>query len=119
MKLPSDILLKITANLSTEKEKIEKALKNLKRDDPFLDPERANDNADSGTDAFEESEHLRIEAQEEAVQAQLTAINAALVRMAKGTFGTCSSCGKLIDPDRLLTMPTATVCISCEKKSES
>jgi RNA polymerase-binding transcription factor DksA len=119
MNIPDTTLSKIKESLSSEKVQIEKALKNLKRDDPFSDPGRINDNADPGTDAFEDSEHLRIEVQEEAVQAQLAAINAALDRIAGGTYGTCSSCGKPIDPDRLLAMPTATVCISCEKKSES
>ena len=119
MTISDDILKKITTNLTEEKAKIEKTLKNLDRDDPFSNPDRVNDNADSGTDALEESEHIRIEVQEEAMQAQLVAINEALKRIADDTYGTCTSCGKLIDSDRLLTMPTATVCISCEKKSES
>lgn len=117
MTISPDTLGKITTQLSEEKKKIEKTLKNLKRDDPFSDPGRAN--ADSGTDAFEENEHLRIEAQEEAMQTQLLAINEALGRIVSKTYGICSSCGQAIDVERLLAIPTATVCISCEKKSQS
>jgi DnaK suppressor protein len=119
MTVPSLILEKITGVLSAEKAQIEKALKNLKRDDPFSDPGRVNDNADSGTDAYEESEHLRIEAQEEALKTQLSAINTVEKMIADGTYGICISCGKPIDTDRLAAMPTALVCISCEKKNKS
>lgn len=117
MTISSIVLSTIKEKLSTEKAHIEKALKNLDRDDPFSDPERTNDNADSGTDAFEESEHMRIEAQEDALKSQLAAIIAAESRIASGTYGVCASCGKDIDPERLAAMPTATVCISCEKQN--
>ena len=117
MTISTSTFEKIKESLAREKTQIENALRNLKRDDPFLDPERTNDSADSGTDAFEDSEHLRIETQEKAMETQLSAIQAAEQRIANNTYGTCLSCGQPIDVERLIAMPTASVCISCEKKS--
>ena len=48
------------------------------------------------------------EAQEELVQ-----IDAALQRVADGTYGLCSACGEQIDSRRLEANPSATECISC------
>jgi DnaK suppressor protein len=46
-------------------------------------------------------------------------IDAALVRIADGTYGFCTSCKDLIDTDRLAILPTAILCLSCEQKKKS
>jgi RNA polymerase-binding transcription factor DksA len=46
------------------------------------------------------------------------AINLALKRLEEGTFGTCTSCGKMIAAARLEAMPYATKCIECKRLEE-
>ena len=47
------------------------------------------------------------------LQEALTQVEAALVRMDEGTYGTCTRCGKQISPARLEAMPSVTRCIDC------
>ena len=46
---------------------------------------------------------------------QLADIDAALARLANGTYGRCESCGRRIDPDRLAALPWAALCIACQR----
>jgi RNA polymerase-binding protein DksA len=48
----------------------------------------------------------------------LNEIDAALVRVDEGTFGTCKACGNPIDPERLEALPWATLCIEDKRKQE-
>jgi len=49
---------------------------------------------------------------------QLQAIDAALQRIAEGTYGTCRDCGQPIPIERLEALPAATRCITCERRHE-
>jgi DnaK suppressor protein len=49
----------------------------------------------------------------------LQAIEEALVRMEKGTFGICRDCGEPISLARLEAIPWTRVCISCKQKQNS
>ena len=49
----------------------------------------------------------------------LQAIEEALVRMEKGTYGVCRDCGDPIAPARLEAIPWTRVCISCKQKQNS
>ncbi|PWJ22361.1 TraR/DksA family transcriptional regulator [Jannaschia seohaensis] len=44
---------------------------------------------------------------------ELRAIDAALARIADGTYGTCAKCGGEITPERLEAVPTAVFCRTC------
>lgn len=114
--IPSTKLQIISESLKKEKTRIGKTLADFHRDDPFSSPDRVNDNAAPDTDAFEENEHMRIEAQEEELTTQLTSIESALEQIEQGSYGICTSCGRAIDEARLLAIPTTTLCIDCEKK---
>jgi DnaK suppressor protein len=46
----------------------------------------------------------------------LQAIEEALYRMEKGTYGICRDCGERIAPARLEAIPWTRVCISCKQK---
>ena len=48
------------------------------------------------------------------VLADLTDVDAALVRMREGTYGDCLDCGITIAPARLKAYPTARRCIKCQ-----
>jgi DnaK suppressor protein len=45
---------------------------------------------------------------------QLALVNAALGRLADGTFGACLRCGQPIAPERLEALPWAAHCIACQ-----
>ena len=45
-------------------------------------------------------------------------INSALIRINKGTYGTCSDCGGSIDFERLGAYPTASRCVRCQETYE-
>jgi len=49
----------------------------------------------------------------------LQAIEEALYRMEKGTYGVCRDCGDPIAPARLEAIPWTRVCISCKQKQNS
>lgn len=50
---------------------------------------------------------------------ELSAIDAALARIAAGTFGQCVDCGTDIAPQRLQAAPEAARCIACQERAEN
>ena len=48
--------------------------------------------------------------------AELTAIERALVRIDNDEYGVCESCGKRIPVARLRVRPTATMCVECASR---
>jgi DnaK suppressor protein len=44
---------------------------------------------------------------------QLAAVDAALLRVAEGTYGVCTVCGRQIAGERLEAIPWAATCVSC------
>jgi DnaK suppressor protein len=49
----------------------------------------------------------------------LTAIEEALARIDKGSYGLCRDCGEPIAPARLRAIPWTRVCISCKEKQSA
>ena len=49
----------------------------------------------------------------------LQAIEEAVYRMEKGTYGVCRDCGEPIAPARLNAIPWTRVCITCKEKQNS
>jgi RNA polymerase-binding protein DksA len=49
---------------------------------------------------------------------ELQDIEAALARIADGSYGLCSDCGGEIGPARLKAYPTAERCLPCQEKNE-
>ena len=78
------------------------ASKDTNADDEH-DPEGA-------TIAFERSQVGALVRQAEA---HLAEIDAALVRVADGTYGVCAACGRPIPEERLAVRPAATTCVGC------
>ena len=50
---------------------------------------------------------------------ELAEVEAALARMADGTYGECSDCGMPIPAARLEAYPTARRCVACQEAAES
>jgi len=49
----------------------------------------------------------------------LQAIEEALWRIEKGTYGVCRDCGEMIAPARLNAIPWTRVCIACKEKQNA
>jgi len=47
------------------------------------------------------------------------AIDEALQRLDKGTYGICRDCGEPIAPARLAAIPWTRVCITCKEKQKA
>lgn len=50
---------------------------------------------------------------DDVLRGEITQLRMALFRIEKGTYGTCSECGKQISLKRLEARPIATRCIDC------
>jgi len=50
---------------------------------------------------------------------ELVAVRAALARLADGSYGECTGCGKRIAPARLEAQPAAARCIQCQTAAEA
>ena len=113
---PKKLLEPIRDFLSREEKKLEKRKKVLEKEDPFEDTRRLTDNAASDADAAEQSGHERVTALKRGVDRKLIQVKKALSRIKIGKYGTCEKCGRMIDTDRLMIYPEATICVQCKKK---
>lgn len=91
-------------------------LADLRRDFAQIVDASADSNADDEHDpegstiAFERSQ---VGALIEQTERHLAEIDAALARLAEGTYGLCEGCGTVIAPGRLEARPVARTCIDC------
>jgi len=118
VKFPSHVLSQIKSYLEARRRDLEARLAQLKREDPFEDKTRLLDRASDDTEAQSKAGHERVEALQYQLNLALVQTRKALTKIKIGKYGICESCGKMIDTDRLAAMPTATLCMSCEKKRE-
>ena len=70
--------------------------------------------ADAGSDQQEMEKNYYMMDRENSF---LQYLNRALVMIEDGTFGKCSSCGNLIDKERLIEVPHTTSCFNCKSNS--
>ena len=70
--------------------------------------------ADAGSDQQEMEKNYYMMDRENSF---LQYLNRALVMIEEGTFGKCTSCGNLIDKERLIEVPHTTSCFDCKSKS--
>jgi RNA polymerase-binding protein DksA len=69
--------------------------------------------ADGGAATAERTEVLGLV---ETLKHRLDDIDAALSKIAEGTYGTCEVCGEDIGQDRMEFRPTSTRCVDCKNK---
>jgi DnaK suppressor protein len=50
--------------------------------------------------------------------AELRAVQHALDRVKRGTYGICAGCGEPINPQRLKALPHAVLCVECQARGE-
>jgi DnaK suppressor protein len=71
--------------------------------------------ADDATEVFTRERNLALRSNAEDLLAQ---VDAALDRLAEGSYGTCARCGQEIATERLEALPYAIYCISCQSQVE-
>ena len=114
--LTKKLLKDLQEALETEVKNLQKQIEELKKNDPFSDPDHATDNAAVDTDVREQVGHETIEAEIKDLQKKLTDINLALNKMRKGRYGFCERCGLAIPIARLKLLPEARYDVECEQK---
>ena len=68
--------------------------------------------AAAATHVFEQQRDLALR---DRARAQLEQVGDALERLRNGAYGRCRSCGRPIDPERLVAIPWTPVCIDCAR----
>ncbi len=103
--------------LKRQKE-VEKEIKELEKGDPLTLSEGAvAESSEPGTDSWLADTHSRAVAVKQNLERMLVHIKKSLEALRKGRYGSCESCGKQIEEERLKAMPTATLCVACSKKA--
>lgn len=113
---PAEVLEPIKDHLLKKLLQLKQRQADLVKEDPFKDEDRLNDNAAVDGEALEQFGHARIEAMQGEITEAIESINLALDKIKQGTYGTCESCAKMIDTDRLAIDPAARLCVSCQQK---
>ena len=101
--------------LEEERRRSLNQIEELKKDDPFANPDHVADNAAVDTDVREQVGHATIEAQVKDMQKRVEEIDNALKKINKNQYGYCERCKKPIPQARLRLIPEASFCIDCEK----
>src|SRR5438046_754552 len=109
--------------LLEERERVQKALANLRDDHPGSLDEEVEEIAATSDNHLAETATATLDREidytlEENSGQVLTEIDAALQRIEDGTYGTCTNCGGEIAPERLEAYPWASLCIDCKRQSE-
>jgi len=68
--------------------------------------------AAAASQVFEQQRDLALR---EHTRTAVAAVDAALARLEAGTYGACTACGRAIAPERLEALPSAALCIDCQR----
>ena len=115
---PAKLLAPVSNFLRDRLQILEKRKKEIDEEDPFKDTARLMDNASPDTDAAEQFGHAKISAIKEQLDRRIIQTRKALTRVKIGKYGICEDCGKMIDTDRLMAYPEATLCLEDQQRRE-
>src|SRR3989344_2754753 len=115
---PKNLLAPVRNFLVIQLENLKKRKKEIETEDPFSQERRVTDNAAPDTEADEQFGHARTSAIRQQIIRNIIQTRKALSRVKIGKFGICENCGRMIDTDRLMIYPEATICVNCERKRE-
>jgi len=117
--IPKDLLSRLKEALVKKYKGLATQKKLLDEEDPYLQPNRAEGNADDMDEAhLEDNQKNIIDAQKSIIREVSGSIKKALRRMQKGDYGVCEKCGSAIDSARLKAYPEASTCSDCARKQE-
>lgn len=115
---PKKLLAPVATFLQERVSNLEKRKKEVEKSDPFKNSDRANDNASPDADAEEQFGHARSSAIKMELDRKLIQTKKALARIKLGNYGICEDCGEMIDTERLMIYPEATLCAKDSAKRE-
>lgn len=118
VKYPAKLLKPVGDFLQDKLKMLEKRKREVEEEDPFADPGRISNNASPDTDAAEQFGHARTAAIKDQLDRKIIQTRKALSRIRVGTYGVCEVCGKMIDTDRLMIYPEATLCAKDSARQE-
>jgi len=108
-----DVITAQQRKLEDEKARLETELQRIARKDPSSEDYHAVfEQVGRGQDenASEEEQYEAARSVEQSLEVQLRDVNAALARIASGTYGLCGTCRAPIDQQRLEALPSARFC---------
>jgi RNA polymerase-binding protein DksA len=111
------------AQLLKERERVQSAIAHLRSDHPGSLDEEVEEIAATSDNHLGETATATLNREIDSTLGEnseqvLGEIDAALARIADGTYGTCRVCGKEIAPERLEAHPWASLCIDDARKAE-
>lgn len=115
--LPQKTLSKIKRVLLRQQKQIRQQLDTIEKNDPVTSTVLAPEAGESGTDSWLAETHGRLIAVKDNLLRLSGNVTRSLLKLKRGTYGKCENCKKPIEPARLEAMPTATLCLSCSKKT--
>lgn len=118
LRFPSKLLSPVKHFLWEKLRLLKTRKKEIVSEDPFADATRLTDNASPDADAAEQFGHAKATAIKEQIDRAIIQTRKALTRIKFGRYGICEDCGRMIDTDRLMVYPEATLCADCQKKRE-
>ena len=114
-------MMEIAIDLESIKQTLEEQRQNLAA---FVDKKQNSQhemeisNPDQAERAMDSRDKNREKLLLDHVERQLEELNQALNRMEGGTYGICTSCGENIQAARLDIMPSAALCIECQRSHD-
>lgn len=115
---PASVVKPVYYFLSAKLSKLKKRKKEVEKEDPFKDTSRILDNASPDTDAAEQFGHASNSAIRNQIDRTIIQTRKALSRIKLGKYGICEECAQMIDTDRLMIYPEATLCAKDAAKRE-
>ena len=111
------------ASLLEERDRVQKAIANLRDDHPGAIEDEVEEIAGSSDNHLAETATATLDREidftlEENSGQVLSEIDAALKRIDDGTYGMCTKCGTEIAPERLEVYPWASLCIEHAREAE-
>jgi RNA polymerase-binding transcription factor DksA len=118
LRFPASVLGPVAHFLTARLHVLEKRKKQIAKEDPFKDTSRVDDNAAPDIEADEQFGHARTSALKSAINRQIIQLRKALTMVKVGKYGICEECGQMIDTDRLIAFPEATLCAKDARNRE-
>ena len=107
---PANLLVPVGKFLQQRLQYLEKRKNEIETSDPFKNSDRASDNASPDADAEEQFGHARTSAIKNEMDRKIIQTRKALTKIKLGNYGVCEDCGEMIDTERLMIYPDATLC---------
>lgn len=115
---PNNVVAPVANFLRERLKSMKKRKSEIAAEDPFRDTSRTIDNAATDIEADEQFGHARTSAIKKEITRGIIQVRKALTRIKLGKYGICEECGQMIDTDRLVIYPEATLCTKDARKRE-